>query len=249
MKIQIPTNCPCCQYPLERVNDQLFCRNKECPAQLFKRVEHFAKVLGIKGLGPKTIEKLKLADITEIFYLCKEEVAEVLGDKVAENLLTEIHKARQAPLHLIISSFSIPLVGDTASRKVCGIAKHVDDITIELCKEAGLGDKATNNLITFLEGEFKEMREFLPFSFEAEKTSNKTEGGLTVCITGKLLSFKTKAQAHAALIALGYTPVGSVTKTLDILVDESGKGSDKRKKAEQYGIQIVTNLNDFINNH
>ena len=46
-----PTSCPTCASVLELVNDQLFCRNKLCPAQSAKRVEHFAKTLKIKGLG------------------------------------------------------------------------------------------------------------------------------------------------------------------------------------------------------
>jgi NAD-dependent DNA ligase len=41
MKIKIPTNCPCCEYTLELVNDQLFCRNQACGAQLGKKLEHF----------------------------------------------------------------------------------------------------------------------------------------------------------------------------------------------------------------
>ena len=81
MKIEIPTTCPCCSYPLEMVNDQLFCRNTACDAQLSKKVEHFCKTLGIKGMGARTIEKLGLADITEIFYLDLESVAESLSSK------------------------------------------------------------------------------------------------------------------------------------------------------------------------
>ncbi|HEY9705061.1 MAG TPA: hypothetical protein V6C58_21660 [Allocoleopsis sp.] len=70
--IEEPTCCPVCDYQLEKVNDQLFCRNLACPAQIAGKVQHFAKTLGIKGLGPKTIEKLGLQELTEIFYLDPE---------------------------------------------------------------------------------------------------------------------------------------------------------------------------------
>jgi NAD-dependent DNA ligase len=89
------------------------------------------------------------------------------------------------------------------------------------------------------------MREFLPFSFKSQKNSN-TSSGSTICITGKLSSYKTKAEAYKALEEAGYTPVESVTKTTNYLVDEEDKDSSKRKKAESLGITIITNLNTFL---
>ena len=61
-EIIIPTHCPACNSVLDIVNDQLFCRNPDCPAKSSKRIEHFAKTLKIKGLGKATIEKLDLQD-------------------------------------------------------------------------------------------------------------------------------------------------------------------------------------------
>ena len=46
-----------------------------------------------------------------------------------------------------------------------------------------------------------------------------------VCITGKLKSFKTKAQAGTALVNLGYIVKSSLTKDVTILVNESGTKS------------------------
>ena len=248
MRIEIPTECPCCGYKLEMVNDQLFCRNTACGAQLNKKVEHFCKTLGIKGMGARTIEKLGLADITELFYLDLGEVTEALAsERVATKLLDEIEKSKQADLATVISSFSIPLVGQTASKKLCEVVNNIDEISFETCKQAGLGDKVTQNLLSWLETDFIEMREFLPFSFQSQRTANtNNENGKTICITGKLSSFKTKAEAHKALEEAGFKAVESVTKATDYLVDEENKGSSKRKKAESLGIQIITNLDTFL---
>ncbi len=248
MKIEIPTHCPCCEYKLELVNDQLFCRNTACPAQLNKKLEHFCKTLGIKGFGPKTVEKLGLADITEIYYLELDQVAEALGSvKTAEKLIQEIDQSRKASLDKVLAAFSIPLIGQTASSKLTQVVSSVDEITTETCRQAGLGEKATNNLINWLETEFAEIREFLPFSFKQDKepTSN-TDNGKNICITGKLSSFKTKSEAAQALQERGYKVVESVTKTTHYLVDEADKESAKRKKAEELGIPIITNLIDFL---
>lgn len=249
MKIEIPTTCPCCSYKLELVNDQLFCRNTACGAQLTKKVEHFCKTLGIKGMGPKSVEKLDLQDLTELFYLDLETVSEALGsEKTAAKLLDEIERAKSADLATVLASFSITLVGQTASKKICDVVDNIDEITYETCKAAGLGDKVTENLITWLETDFPDLREFLPFSFKSNRnsTSNSNNNSKTVCITGKLSSYKNKAEAHQALEAAGYKAVESVTKTTDYLVDEEDKASTKRKKAESLGIPIITNLNTFL---
>ena len=198
-------------------------------------------------MGSKTVEKLDLADITELFYLDADQVSEALGsEKTALKLLDEIERAKAADLATVIASFSIPLVGQTASKKLCEVVSHIDEVSYETCKEAGLGDKVTQNLLDWLQTDFQEMREFLPFSFQSTKVSPTNSAGKTVCITGKLSSFKTKAEAHRALEEAGFRPVESVTKATDILVDEGDKGSSKRKKAEELGIQIITNLNTFL---
>ena len=249
MKIEIPTTCPCCEYKLELVNDQLFCRNTACGAQLGKKVEHFCKTLGIKGMGPKSVEKLNLQDLTELFYLETEDVVAALGsEKTALKLLDEIERAKSADLATVLASFSITLVGSTASQKICSVVDHIDEINYETCKQAGLGDKVTENLVGWLQTDFPDLREFLPFSFKSNRnsTSSSNSNNKTVCITGKLSSYKTKAEAYKALETAGYKAVESVTKTTDYLVDEEDKASTKRKKAESLGIQIITNLNTFL---
>jgi len=246
MKIEIPTTCPCCSYTLELVNDQLFCRNTACDAQLSKKVEHFCKTLGVKGMGARTIEKLGLADITELFYLDLDQVAESLSSRtMATKLLNEIEKAKQADLATVIASFSIPLVGNTASKKICSVVQHIDEITAETCKQAGLGVKVTENLLTWLQTEFQEVKEFLPFSFTSTKVPLQS-GGKSVCITGKLSSYKTKSEAYKALEEAGFKVAETVTKSTDYVVDEDNKGSSKRKKADELGITIIQNLNTFL---
>lgn len=247
MIIQIPTNCPCCDYPLELVNAQLFCRNLACGAQLSKKIEHFCKTLSIKGLGPKTVEKLNLQDITEIFWLEESDLVSALGsDKLAEKLIIEISKATKADLATVLTSFAIPLVGNTATTKICSIVSHIDEISAETCKEAGLGAKVTENLLTWLSTDFLEIKEFLPFDFKSKKVESSNTDSLTVCITGKLLSYKTKSEATKVLVAAGFKVVETVTRTLNYLVDEDNKSSTKRKKAEEYGITIITNLKDLL---
>jgi DNA ligase (NAD+) len=247
MQITIPNNCPCCNYTLETINEQLFCRNPLCDAQVFKKIEHFCKTIGIKGMGPKTLEKLSLNDITEIYFLDQKEVEIALGSaRLAEKLFQEIELSKSAKLSVVLQSFSIPLIGSTASEKISGAVNHVSEITETKCKEAGLGDKATQNLMAWINSELAELQEFLPFSWTSASKQQAKEYLATVCITGKLKTFKTKALAQKALEEGGYKVVESVTKSLDYLVDEANDNSTKRQKADSYGITIISNLDKFL---
>lgn len=239
MKIQPPTNCPSCSSKLTWVKDQLYCKNSECGDKQYKNVEHFASTLKIKGLGPSTIRKLDIRTPSEIY--CLDDLDALLGSsKVAEKLAIEIEKSKKAPLNLVLPALGIPLIGQTAADKLAMVADRLEDIDEKICKEAGLGEKATNNLMDYLE-EFDTSS--LPFSYEFAKKSSQNG---VVCITGKLTSYKNKAEATAILEAKGYTVKTSVTKDVTILVNEGGQESAKTVKARESGVTIVNNLREYL---
>lgn len=244
--ITIPTNCPVCDSLLELVTDQLFCRNSSCDARVAKKIEHFAKTLKIKGLGPATIEKLGLSSIEEIYHLQPELVEIDLGTKLAQKLLGEINASKLASFETVLAGMGIPLIGSSAAGKLaeCGV-NNFDGISEVSCKKAGLGEKATSNLQDWLYYEYPVIKDFLPFKFERFVSKPVGNKGI-VCITGKLSSFSTKSKAAEALIAKGYTVTDNLSKTVNFLVDEENKGSSKRAKAESYGITIVSDLNSFL---
>jgi DNA ligase (NAD+) len=59
-------------------------------------------------------------------------------------------------------------------------------------------------------------------------------------ITGKLDDFKNRNEAGEYLRSLGFKVTTSISKNTDYLVDETGKSSSKRTKAESLNIPIVT---------
>ena len=239
MKIQPPTECPSCSSPLGWVKDQLYCKSEECGDRQYKAVDHFSKTLKIKGLGPQTIRKLDIRTPSEIY--CLGDVSDVLGNKVFEKLIVEIENSKSAPLNMLLPALGIPLIGQTATDKLSKVVNSLYEITRETCKEAGLGEKATNNLIGFLQTFYYE----LPFSYLFAKKPEPTKSGV-VCITGKLLSYKNKAEATSILESLGYTVKSSITKDVTILVNEGGEESVKTVKARESGITIVTNLKQYL---
>lgn len=246
MKIEPPTTCPSCGSQLVQRNDTLFCVNTDCGATASKRVEHFAKTLKIKGLGPASIQKLELNNINEIYELDIAYTTLFLkSEKLATKLLEEINKSKQAQLNVLLPAFGIPLIGKTAADKLSKVCQSIFDIDEATCKAAGLGPKATENLMNWLNEDFNKYKH-LPFSFKFEDKPIVTNTKGVVCISGKLKSFKTKAEATNVLEALGYIVKGSLTKDVAILVNESGRETDKTRKAREAGILIVENLTQFI---
>jgi len=249
LKIQAPTNCPSCSSTLEWRNDLLYCENTACEGKGSQKLEHFAKTLKIKGLGPATIDKLQLESIFDIYEMDLDLLTELLSsEKLAGKLFLEIEGSKSASLQEVLPAFSIPLIGKSATAKLCRVLRHLDELTVDICEHAGLGPKATQNLMIWLREEYFPYYKSLPFSFAStasEVTPSNTSMGI-VCITGKLSSVKTKAEAERLLVEAGYTTKSSLTKDVTILLNESGLESAKTKKARDAGISIETNLNNLI---
>lgn len=239
-------NCPSCDSLLEWTKDQIFCKNSGCPAKGYKQLEHFAKTLKIKGLGPSTIEKLEFVDIKDIYEATLDYLTvQLKSEKLAIKLFEEINRSKQEPLNTVLPAFGIPLVGRSASDKLSSVTTSLFDIDEETCKQAGLGPKVTQNLMHWIENDFNRY-DSLPFSFEFETVKPASSSKGVVCITGKLNSYSTKAEATKDLLAHGYTVKDSLTKDVTILVNESGKETAKTKKASESGVTLIDNLKTFI---
>ena len=241
--ITAPDKCPSCGHTLEWENQLLYCRNTLCGDQSSKKIEHFAKTLKIKGLGPAAITSLALESINDIYAISEYEIVNLLGSqKLGEKLFTEIENSIKAPLNILLAAFSIRLIGKTASEKLSAVCESIHDINEDSCTKAGLGPKATESLLEWIDEEYPLLD--IPHSFAFESPKVRTGG--VVCISGKLKSFGTKAQATEALEQHGYTVKSSVTKDVTILVNESGVESQKTTKARESGVTIVENLLDFL---
>ena len=242
--IALPDACPSCGHQLELSLPLLYCRNTLCGDQSSKKIEHFAKTLKIKGLGPATIESLCMESVNDIYAMEEFDLVQGLdSQKLGQKLFLEIENSKKAPLNILLAAFSIRLIGKTASEKLSAVCESIHDINEDSCAEAGLGPVATESLLTWIDEEYPLLD--LPHSFAFDKPVIRTNVGV-VCISGKLKSFKTKAQATQALEQHGYTVKSSVTKDVTILVNESGVESQKTTKARESGVTIVENLLDFL---
>jgi NAD-dependent DNA ligase len=224
----------------------LYCINASCGAKSEKAIQHFASTLRIKGLGPKTIAKLGLSSIDELYSMDKGFVEIQLGSKLlSDKLLSEIENSKRAGLQELLPAFSIPLFGRTAAEKICEHISHVNEINVETCNKAGLGPKTAESLLKW---KATTNWSLLPFSWKTTLKTDSPKGDLIeVVISGKLSSFKTKNEAKPFLEERGYVLKDNVTKNTKVLVNESGIASSKTKRAEAIGIRIITNILEIEN--
>ena len=238
----IPSNCPSCDSTLERVNEQLFCRNNSCGAKTAKIVESFCKKLKIKGFGSKTIEKLELSSIAELYALSVETMTDALSSaKIAEKLHAEIANKRSLDFGTLVGSLGIPLIGTVAGNKLGAIINSWDEVNLANCKAAKLGDKASDSLLNWLVSEQGIEILDLPIEFtkQAPKpTIQATKGDIV--ITGKLNDFKNRAEAGSFLEQQGYSVKSAVTKKTIALIVEDGSTSSKTNKAGSLNVPILT---------
>jgi len=244
MKIEIPIQCPVCNSKLVRIKDQLFCQNNLCDAKVFKSIIHFVKAMKIKGLGEKTIEKLNLESINSIYTLSKELLTNELGEKLGIKLYNEIEKSKNTTVDKYITGFGIPLVGKTASEKLAQHTDNIWNINEEVCKLAGLGEKATNNLLDWI---LHNKLEYENLPIKTVEGIKQSEATLKVCITGKLKDFTSREKAKTYLKDYGIQVVSSVSSNIEYLIcDVENSSSSSIKKAEKLNIPVVT-MNHLLN--
>ena len=244
-----PSHCPSCDSELVWRNDLLYCVSSSCGEQAFKSVEHFAKTMKIKGLGPASIKKLGWTCPSEIYRTPRASILASLGsEKVTSKLLGEIVNSFNAPLELLLPAFGIPLIGKTATLKLSETVSHITEINADTCERAGLGPKATSNLLDWIENDLEFFVDIMPHSWYFSDTPPPAVSKGTVCISGRLKSFKSKADATTALNAAGYDVKSSLTKQVGFLINEGGTESAKTRQARQTGVTIVTDLRSFLEN-
>ncbi len=121
----MPSACPVCGGRVERLEGEVAirCVNPGCPAQLQRRLQHFASrdALDIKALGSKAAEALVqkgiVTDILDLFTLTASQF-----DRNGKNVIEGIAAAREQPLARWLFAIGIPHVGVTVAKTIA--AEH-----------------------------------------------------------------------------------------------------------------------------
>ena len=258
-----PTICPVCKGVLVKEEGEvaLRCINPSCPAQIKRRVKHFASrgAMDIEGLGDVVIDQLvdyksikKLSDIYNL-TLFDLMALKAFADKKADNLLNAIEKSKHRPLDKFIFALGIRHIGakmaETLARHFGTLENLSKAQVLELAKIPEIGEVAAQSIFDFfnsseVQNELKNF-ELLGLKFEPlkQKTSAILEGK-TFVFTGELETL-TREQAQNLAKENGAKVSGSVSSKTYAVVAGKEAGS-KLKKAEELGVKILTET-EFLN--
>ena len=168
----MPTACPVCGGAVVRAEGEVAvrCVNPVCPAQLSRRIEHFASrnALDIRALGETVVDELVgqklVTDPLDLFSLRAVDLyaVEISGHRFGKNALTvmdALEAAKALPLHRWLFAMGIPNVGVTVAKDIAAEHGKLSD----LANSRVLLDVIAND-----EKKGKE-RQILPIKVEAAK--------------------------------------------------------------------------------
>ena len=250
----MPPTCPACGTPVERPEGEAmtYCPNGACPAQIFRRLEHFASrgAMDIRGLGERTTLQLLQAglvhDVADLYALRVEQLLPLEGfqQKSAENLVRGIEESKTRGLARLLYGLGVRHVGENAAQLLARAFGSMERLlaaeAAELAAVHGIGETTAEALAHYLaEPRNRETVEKLhlagvQMTEEAAAPAEGVFGGLSFVITGTLPTLA-RAEAGALIERAGGRVTGSVTSKTDFLVVGEDAGS-KLAKARALGI-------------
>ena len=256
-----PSCCPECGTPLVRVEGEAAwrCPNESgCPPQIKGKIEHFVsrKAMDIDGMGEETIDlfyqKGLLHNIADIYDLKAEDIAaqERLGEKSAQNIIAGIEATKQVPWARVLFALGIRMVGETTAKKIARKYNTIDSLqwatAEQLCTIEDVGPQIAENIVHY----FEDIRNLeilnrlrqagLQFEGEAaEEPQSDKLAGMSIVISGTF-SHHSRDEYKAMIEAHGGKNVGSVSKKTSFILAGENMGPEKRKKAEDLGIPLMS---------
>jgi DNA ligase (NAD+) len=257
---KMPDKCPVCGGNVLRDPEQVAvrCINAACPAQVRRKLQHFASrgAMDIEGLGEAMVEQLvehHLAlDVTDLYKLTPERLAVIprTGAKSIENLLTGIGESKSRPLWRLIFGLGILHVGATGARNLAQHFHTIDPMinatADELQRVQDVGEIMGQSIFAFFRDEhnralLERLRAVGVNMGEKDPKHVPAAGaplaGTTWVITGTL-SEERETIAEAIRKNGGKVSTSISKKTTYLLAGE--EAGSKLAKAQSLGVKIIT---------
>lgn len=253
-----PATCPECETPLFRKEGEvaLRCPNRQCPAQILAKLEHFVSrgAMDIEGLGGKNIERFLeegyLSDLPSIYRL-KDRRANLvdldrLGEQSVSKLLEAIETSKATPLDRFLFALGIRFVGSRTAKdlarefRTLAAFRAADFETLVAIPD--IGERTAREIESWIDDpENQELIDELLILGVSPKEPEPPVGdaflGETWVFTGRLEKFS-RETAEALVLSLGGKAASSVSKNTTAVVAGPGAGS-KLAKATQLGVPVL----------
>ncbi|HEY2923652.1 MAG TPA: NAD-dependent DNA ligase LigA [Candidatus Eisenbacteria bacterium] len=254
----MPSKCPECGSPLVRDPEMaaVRCENLFCPAQVRRRIIHFASrgALDIEGLGRETVDWLVdaelVSDPADLYHLRAEDLVKLpgMGEKSAANLLAGIERSKSAPLDRLLLAIGIRHVG---ARIAQILAEHSGSLRALAEADEGalleietIGPEIASSVAAFFSS--KAGRNFIQRLTDAgvkpeAKAPRRAAAtgplvGKTFVLTGSLADL-TREDAARLIQEAGGKVTSSVSSKTDAVVAGSDPGS-KLDQALKLGVEV-----------
>lgn len=255
-EIDQPVICSQCGTALIDEGTRLYCPNQACPKRVLHRIEKWIATLDIRELGDVLIQKLfdagKLRSIADLYRLTADDLAslERMGPVLARKIIRSIEAVREVPLEVFLAGLDIEGVGPLIARNLVSSgfnsleklfsAREEDFLALN-----GIGSIMAKGIVDGISecrGEIEAILASGKIQIQAAAagSADAVLAGKSFCFTGELVSMK-RQEAEKLVSRFGGVAKSSVTKDLSFLVtNEPESGSDKNRKARQYGIPVIS---------
>ena len=255
----LPDTCPACAMALLREEGRAAwrCVNAACPAQVARRIAHWASAgaLNIGGLGPAVIEKLVAGGVVggpaDLYGLRAEDLRALpgVGERTARALIAQIEASRERARvdgARLLEGLGLPGVGRETARRLAGEfgglggLGRADEARL---RAAGLGEATARGVAEFLAK--PEVRAELA-ALQAARVGERWDGGSSaggalagqsVVVTGRLTRWTCK-QVEEKLSSAGARVMADVTSATTLVVAGESPGSTL-ERARSAGVEII----------
>ncbi|HWR10859.1 MAG TPA: NAD-dependent DNA ligase LigA [Rectinemataceae bacterium] len=254
-----PSVCGTCGAALVDEGTRLYCPNELCPKKELHRIEKWLTILDVRDFGSALARRLhesgRVRTIADLYSLDVEELRgiEHMGKISAQKVLRNLKAIEEVSLAEFIAGFDLENVGLLVAEKLAKggfptLEAILGATEPELVTIDGIAATMAATIIKGLSAVKTEMTALLetgairikkPSAISESASPGNLIAGKSFCFTGELRSMK-RPEAEKKIRGLGGTAKSSVVKDLDYLVtNDPGSGSDKNRKAREYGVAII----------
>lgn len=258
-----PEKCPACASAIAVGDGGVLvrCPNAACPAQVRRRLEHFASAvaMNITGLGPATIDLLVargcVDDPADLYRLRREQLLALGGDVAASTdaLLAALERSKSVELWRMIHGLGIPRVGETTARDLATVypdlgalagLTQADFAPGGRAAVLGLGRATEEALVAWFADEDHRLlvRDLaacglVPRSSAAPAAASAVLAGKVFVLTGQM-EHLAREEATSRIRAAGGRVAASVSRRTDYVVAGENPGA-KLARARELGIPVI----------
>lgn len=256
MEFDIPTHCPKCGTELVHDDIHLVCENENCSGRIGKQLTTNAKLLGLKDVGPKTLEWFSndFSDIIDLIMWVNtngktrniENYGIKYNSRSHEIFLNAFSSIKSVSYAQVIVMMGYNNVGLKLAEQ---IAKYYFDCNPDFTNQ----DRSLVELLTKEETKLKVEEKVAKLiacgiTVDIPVLKEKNENSIYVCMTGtpKDFGFSTKSDFESKFGGI-LVDVSVTSKECQFLItDDLNSTSSKMKTAQKKGIEILT-YGDFYN--